>query len=510
MAFGGFEGLIKKLSQRGAGLSAADYDASKPADLGEGLYSLQKNKGGLNLDEIENDPLYNLELQAIDAGTPSGGGGGSGLASKLARAAAENAYGGPSLDQLRQYGAEGQNRISTLYGQLAQYMQGKQGETANLYNAGQMRAGAAYENAAKDIQAGQQQAAANIAGSTAGLSAGKEAAQEAAAAANASIQRQAALNATNKANALAGMQNLGTGHQAILNDLMAGTKQEQQAQSGRFSDQVNNMIAKAQAEMAASQQKTALAQQAIQESESNRQSEAAGKSAAAKIRALEDAVKRAKSESDKGDQLSGVKGVLSYAMRAGKPQLAKQFMDMLGASRANAATINTAAKADRAQGKMTPLTTADEQLQTMLGGITGNRLDIAAEQDPRGELLRQIQSNPSLKNLQKYIITNPDEARRQGQYQAAFGRSEQSYNDMLNRLRSFSRNQPSPTLNRIQGDRSQAFVDEMNKRFTPFLNMDLLRRNRPDVESYYGAFGTGNQDFMSTLFDIYSGKYGKG
>jgi hypothetical protein len=507
MAFIGFENLIKRLS--GKGLSAADYDASRPPDMGEGLYALQRNKSGLNLDDISNDPIYNLELQAIDASTPSGGGGGN-LGARLAQAAAQNAYGGPSLEDLRRYGQEGQSRISNLYGQLSQYMQGKQAETANLYNAGQMRAGAAYENAAKDIAAGQQQAASNIASSTAGLSAGKEAAQEAAAAANASIQRQAALNATNKANALASMQSLGTGHQAILNDLLSGTKQEQQAQSGRFSDQVNNLIARAQAEMAAAAQKSAMAQQSIRESEANRQSEAAGKSAAAKIRALEDAIKRAKSESGKSDQLSGIQGVLSYAARANKPQLAKQFLDMLGASRANAATINAAAKADRAQGKMSPLTTADEQLQTMLGGITGNRLDIASEQDPRGELLRQIQTNPALKNLQKYIITNPDEARRQGQYQAAFGRSEQSYNDMLNRLRAFSRNQPSPTLNRIQGDRSQAFINEMNKRFTPFINMDLLRRNRPDVESYYGAFGTGNQDFMSTLFDIYSGRYGKG
>src|SRR5215831_8868980 len=133
-------------------------------DLKSGLDALAKGSGDLDWNAIQNDPIFQLEQQrANDMST-----GGPDISLALRQAAAQNAYGGPSLDQLRAYGNEGQGRISNLYAQLSQYMQGRQADTANQYAAGEMRTGAGYENAQRDIAAAQQAAQANTQGAVSG------------------------------------------------------------------------------------------------------------------------------------------------------------------------------------------------------------------------------------------------------------------------------------------------------------------------------------------------------
>jgi hypothetical protein len=518
----GAQGAIRLLQGRPAG--ALPPPSNDFGDLKAGLDALTKGSGDLDWNSIAQDPILQLETQRIGE-MPTGGGD---ITAALRQAAAQNAYGGPSLDQLRQYGNEGQARISDLYAQLGQYMQGRQSDTANQFAAGEMRTGAGFEAAAKDIAAAQQQAQAAI--NTAGNqgSAGKEAAAESAAAATAAIQRQAAMNASNKGSALGNMQNMATGKAAMFNDLMSGAQHEKVAQSGLFGSQVNNLISKAQADMAASNQRTAMAQEKIREEAASQSATAQQKANDARYKALEDAVKRAQTNQKQGSQnLSGIRGVLAYAIQNGNPQAAKKFMDMLNQSRVTAASINNRIATDPGFAATNKRTSADEQLQMLLGQAGGNREDLSTDINPRGDILSLIRNTPELSGLKKYIISDPESAIKAGEYVPAFGVSQQDYNkaaggggkSWFDRAPGLSQTPgwlqggikylargPLSGLGENQGQN----VNDLKNRFTPFVNLTALRQDPNAVKSYYNYFSSTPQDLLMNLFNIYQGKYGQG
>ena len=510
--------LSGKLRDTSGDISAARYDAGKGTDLS--AYGV-KDKQASDFNP-EDDPIYQLELQRADALNPTGGGDG-GLGRALAQAAAQYSYGGPSIDQINQFGREGQSRISNLYAQLDQYLQGQKGETAGNYNAAQMRAAAAYQNAAKDIATAQQTAANVLAQQSAG-GAGAAAGQESTAAANAAIQRQAALNTTNQANAMSSFQQLGTGHQAILGDLAAGMQRERGAQSGKLSDQISGMVQQAIREQDLAKQRTAMAQQEIRDKYAERQSEAAGKNQAAKLKALEDAITRNEKKQGKEDDFSGMRGVLAFAMKQGRPDLAETFLSKLTASRTNAANINASPEVQQGIKKKT---TPEEQLQIMLSGTDkiGQRFDLGDQNLDlyRGDFLNQVRNIPELAFLKKYLVSTPEQARSKGLYQPAFGRSQQAYEEgvkgksqsgVLGALESIFGGGPGNNVSigsNTGRTRGQTFEDQMRQRFSPFVNIEALRGNLGDVQRYYNYFGGGQDtDLLGSLYNIYTGKYGKG
>jgi hypothetical protein len=501
--------------------SLASYDAGKGADQGGGIFDVMGSRKGWSEDELANDPLYALDLQIADARYPSGGG--DSVGAKLAAAAAKNAYGGPSIESLQNWGNQGQARISDLYGQLASYLTQQSTDTGARFAQGSATAGAAYDKAQADIQAAQQQAAANIAAEASTGSAGKEAAAAGTANAKAAIDRQTALNQTNKANSLAGFSQLGAGYQGMLNEWKGGAEKEKVAQSGKLSDQVNSMIAKAQADMAQAAARTAAAQQSIRASAGG----SGDRNTAERLKALKDAVKRAQSGSDKGDNLSGIQGVLAYAKRQGNVPLAKKFMDMYHAAHNNATMINEQASKDKILGVVPTgggqvKTTWQDEFNKLLDKKGGNRQDVGDQGNAdlfRGELFNQIKTTPQLAALKKYIVTNPDQARKLGLYEPGFGMSQEQYEKGLGRPLARAKAQnvalgsrqarnlsiPSSALN-------QQFINQMNQRFTPFVNVNALRGNQADLNTYYGAFDqpAGEQDLLATMMDIFQGRYGKG
>lgn len=496
--------------------NAHEVDASPPAgkDDASALYKLADMAGGYSQADIENDPIYQLELQRADQLYPGGGGGGDGgLGSALASAARQYAYAGPTIEQIQQYGNQGQERIGNLYAQLSSYLQGQQGDVANRYAQATTNSNAAYDEAAKNIAAAQAaaqqniQQQANTGGSAAQAAAGANKAQVSEA-----IQRQAALNASNKANAASNLQTLSTGQQGILSNYIAGEQVERGAQSGRFQDAVNNMVLKAQNEMAAAAQRSAAAQSEIRNRYAAAQSEAAGKNAAAKTKAKEDAIKRLE-KSGGGGSLSGIRGILSAAMKAGKPELAIKFMNMLGASKQNAADINAKAAADLSG--QTKKTTPEDQLQLLLGGVgSSGKINLADNSQDlyRGDLLKQIRENPALDFLRKYIVSTPEQAMQQDAYQAAFGQSKDTYNRMI--AREGREQQPKKLVHGVwvsAGPGQTPYSQQMRERFTPFFNIDALRGNQGDINRYYGSFqDSGDAELMNTLYNIFYGKWGKG
>lgn len=514
-------------------VSLGKYTADKGVDSGDLLYALQKNKGGVDPSSIENDPLYQLDLQAADAKYPGGGGGTS---AKLAQSLANDAYGGPSMADLMKYGQQGQNTIQNLYSQLNSYLQNTANQTAGYYNQGGQAINSAYDEAAKNQAAAEATAQQNIAAQNIGGTAGAGAAADAQAAAKAALARQGAMLASNRAAAQTGQAKMAEGEKSIAADFMAGAQNEKTAQSGKWQNQVNNLVSKAQAEMAAAAQKQASDRAAIQ----NEASSKAGQNQAAKLNALKDAIKRAQSDQSKGDKLSGMEGVLQYAMRANRPDLAAKFMSMLGASRSNAATQNQAAKAYKLNPSLKPTsaTTPEEQLQLLMQNAGGPSPQDLADQnlDPRGDIFKMAKSDPKLAFLKQYLISNPEQARKAGEYQSAFGMSQQDYEKKLKEpgqgplgpkyqgpLHKFGINwNPADAISSLFGGgggsgqvlptQNNNFVNQMNQRFTPFLNLTALRRNPNAVKQYYDYFQGSNKDtdLLSTLYNIYGGKYGMG
>jgi hypothetical protein len=520
----GAQGALRLLQGRPAGMPPAPSNSF--GDLKAGLDALTKGDG-LDMNAVANDPILQLENQRISE-MPTGSGD---ITAALREAAAANAYGGPSLDQLRAYGNEGQARISNLYAQLGAYLQGRQSDTANQYAAGEMRTGAGYENAQRDIAAAQQQAQDAVQGAVSG-GVGKEAAAEATAAATAAIQRQQALNTSNKANALGNMQSMATGKAALYNDLMSGAQQEKTAQSGLFGSQVNSLIGRAQAEMAAANQRTAMAQESIRQKAAEQSATAQQKANDARYKALEDAIKRAQSGQKSTDNLSGIKGVLAYAMRAGNPQAAKNFMDMLNQSRVSAAQWNNRIATDPGFAATNKRTTPDEQLQMLLGNVGGTREDLSTDINPRGDILNLIRNTPELAGLKKYIISDPESAIRAGEYIPAFGVSQQEYEKagggggggggLMGGLKGGLIGNAISPLAALGGAGIGALKgmgvlggggknqQDYRNQFTPFVNLTALRHDPQATQAYYNYFNSNPQDLMMNLFNIYQGKYGQG
>lgn len=508
--------------------SLDSYNASQTPNL-DSLAALKKNKGALDESAIMNDPLYLLDVQAADA--RYGGDGGSGTAAKVARAIAQNAYGGPSIDSLRAYGNEGQGKISSLYGALDQYLQGSAGQTAQLYQQGGQAINTAYDKSAADIAAAQATAAKNIQDQGNLGTVGAGAANESRAAADAAIRREAANLASNRANAQAGQAAMSEGQQAISRNFMSGAQTEKAAQSGKFQGEVNNMISKALQEMAAAQQRQSQAAESARASGAG----SAGKNQAARIDALKNAVKRAQSQQEKGSKLSGAKGVLEYAIQNKRPDIAKKLFDMMGAAKMNAATQNRQAKLEKIKGNQTvETTTPDEQLQLLMAQSAPLTPDFGDRNlDPRDKNLMNLAKIPELSFLKQYMITSPEQARRQGQYQSAFGMSEEDYRKKGGRKDTvFQKELQSQASGPNQGilqlpmkawhgifggggdggpspQDSMKFENEMNQRFTPFLNLDALRRNTGHTKSIYDYYRKNDDtDLMTTLLEIYNGKYG--
>lgn len=513
--------FVKRLGGGGRQGSAAEYDASRGVDQGNDIFDVMGSRKGWSEDELANDPLYALDLQIADARYPSGGG--DSVTAKLAAAAAKNAYGGPSIESLQNWGNQGQARISDLYAQLGAYLNQQSADTGARFAQGSATAGAAYDKAQADIAAAQQQAAANIAAEAATGSAGKEAAAQSTTNARDAINRQAALNQTNKANSLAGFSQLGAGYQGMLNEWKAGSEKEKGAQSAKLSDQVNSMIAKAQADMAQAAARQAAAQQSIRASAAG----SGDKNTADRLKALKDAIKRAQSGSDKGDNLSGIQGVLAYASRKGNIPLAKKFMDMYHAAQTTATQKNEQAAKDKVLGIMPTSggvmkTTWQDEFNKMINQTGGNRQDIGDKNNAdlfRGELFNQIKSKPELAALKKYIISNPDQARNLGLYEPAFGTNQEQYEKQLGRPLARAKAQgvslgsrQARNLSIPSSATNQRFIDQMNQRFTPFLNVNALRSNPSDLSTYYSAFDqpAGEQDLLTTMMDIFQGRYGKG
>src|SRR5215813_12287104 len=104
------------------GLASAGLGAQPPSGDYSALKALMGG-GQPSQADIENDPIYNLELQAIDA--QYGGGGGGKVYS----------YSGPSIADIQAQGAKGHQNINDLYAQLDQYLKGQQNATAMQYAA---------------------------------------------------------------------------------------------------------------------------------------------------------------------------------------------------------------------------------------------------------------------------------------------------------------------------------------------------------------------------------------
>jgi hypothetical protein len=528
--------LVRRWGQgRPVGSGSLDeYLGSRGTDMGEELYGALGKKGLPSDEDLANDPLYQLDLASADARY----GGDGGVSGRVSKAMSENAYGGPSIESLRAYGREGDTKIANLYSALNQYIEGQGQQTAQLYNQGTQAITGAYDKGAQDIAAAQAASTGALQKQAQLGSVGAQTAAPSQAQVSEAIQRQAALLATNKANALSSQTQMSEGQQAINKNFGTGAQVEKNAQTSKWDTQVNSLIAKAMQEMAAANARQAAAVSAAKASGGNQ----AGKNAAARNDALKNAIKRA--QSGKDEKFTGVVGALKYALKQGKPEVAKKFLDILHSSSITASQQNERAKAEKldpsliqkdASGKsiFTVPTTAAEQLQLALGNAGPKYIDLA-NADPRGKDLMEMAKIPELSWLKNYMISNPEQARRQGQYQAAFGMSEKDYrnkgpapgSNIYQREMASQARGPNQGLLQLpmkawhgifgggggpSGQDRTKFENEMNQRFTPFINLDALRRNTSDVNQFYDYFRNNNsQDLLATLYDIYSGKYGIG
>jgi hypothetical protein len=471
---GGLFGFINDQLNKFKSAGAQTYDAAKPTDTGSSLYNIS-GKQGYNPSELNNDPILQLQLQAIDSQYGGGGGGYS--------------YSGPSIGAIQDYGNKGQARISDLYGQLNQYLQGAQANTAAGYAASTQKDTAAYDQTAKDIQAAKD-ATTNAINqqAQAGIGAGDSAAKNVAAAQQ-MVDRSIALNAQNKANALSSLNLLGSGQNAIFNDFMSGVQREKGAQSGKLSDQVSGMISNAQAQIAQAQAKAAAAAQANSD-----------KGKAAKLKAIEDALTRGQNAAAKGDNLSGMQGVMQFAMRAGRPDLAKKFLDMLNASKTNAASANL--KAEQDVTGVAKKTTPEEQLWSLIQGTgqspAGSRVDLSNLNDAdRQTLLNEANNSPEFSFLKQYIMPEQNDKAAKIQQQIA-NMQRQPINSTVKNLQVQSLQQ------QLKAAQGQTIPESVN--------IGRLVQNPADVKKYYSAFDKygQEQDFLSNLYNIYTGKYGKG
>ena len=516
--------------------SAAAYDAGR-SGLDDALKAILGDGGPISQSDIDADPLYALDVQAADQ--RYGGGGGSGLAAKISQAIAENAYAGPSMAQLQAYGDRGRGIISDEYAQMQNAIQSNNAQSASNLAQGTQNITGYYDTAQKDVAASNAAAVKNLQdeASIAAQQQGNAAAaapmqsyeQKVQGNLQAALQREADQVAANRATALSSQQAMVQGQQNIGANLLSGLQTEKGTQTGNWNTQVNSLISKAQAEMADAAARQQKAAQAIRDSAAGD----SGKQAAAKTDALKNAIKRAQSEKGKEKTLTGIKGVLAYAMKMNKPQLAQKFIDLIHTSKANAATINEKAAKDKLGGILPTSgglvkTTWEDEFQKALSGSAGERYDIGDLSNNdlwRGGLLEQIRSKPELAALKKYIISDPNTARKLGLYEQAFGKNREQYRKGLgvsgtgldpNKILSmadFYGPNVDPRIARTRGyKQSQEFENAMNRQFTPFLNLGALRANPNDLRSYYGYFDSAIQDqsTMATMLDILQGRFGKG
>jgi hypothetical protein len=285
--------------------------------------------------------MLDLELAAVDAKySGSGGGGGGGYS---------GGGGGVNTSSLQKMGDVGDQKLADLYGSLGNYIKTGAADAKAQFDDAISKSTGYYDQGAQNIQ----KTAADVKQQImdqAGLSpAGQPAGTDQAALANAAIQRQAAIQETNKANSLSTLQKLESGHQAIANETLWGAALEGNAQRARLKDLVASQIAQAQA---------SAARYSGGGGGGGGGSSNAGKAEAAKLGLMakylgKDAERTQaaqKTAQQQRDSLTpqGIRAVQAYAKQVGRPELADQFMKMVSGSRQTHAQSVVAASMDPA------------------------------------------------------------------------------------------------------------------------------------------------------------------
>lgn len=400
--------------------------------------------------------MLDLELQAIDA--EAGGSGGGGVSYSA----------GPAVSSLTSFGNQGDTKLAELYAGLNDYLVKGAETTKGIYDTGIQNITGYYDKGAQEIQAAQNAAQGQIAGTAALSPAGAGTAGDAQKAAQAAIQRQQAIESTAKSNQLSTANQLSSGHQAIAQEIMQGAAQEGIAQRSKLKNQVAGLIAQAQ-------QRAASANASSRASSSN----SAGKTEAAKLRALETALGRQTTADEKAGNspVKGIQGVIQYANKVGHPELAEKFMQYVSAGRINAANANSGSMNNPAIGKNT--TSAEAELQKLIGSYgqvdpaisgfanQGNGINNQA-------LASLIQNDPNYSFLKKYIGAN----------KSAF-----EFKD--SKLPDWAKQQ-------VLGKNSNLNNPYVINQFSP-----------QDYQRFQEILNGGSQaqDILGTLYDIYQGKY---
>jgi hypothetical protein len=499
-----------------AGYGKATKTANRVTDLLAGLDSLkgQQSSQGQDMSDLDKQ-ILDLQMQAIDA--RYGGGGGSGRTLNLPAPPALKSYGGPSLENLQGLKSAGAQNIAQEYSALGQSLRNTGLQTAGVYQQSGGELSKDYGAAKQAISDAQAKAQAAIQAATS--SAGEGAGQAAQAAVQQALARQQMLVASNQNQAQSSLDRTSSGQAQIARDLIAGKAQQGEEAKFRFAQQMGVKEAEARAQMA----QIATANQDIMNqyneninqrkqqfaaSQAAASSRSSGAAQAAKLNLLAGVLKKQESaqKSAQNKPLTGLQGVLRYAQQQGNVPLAKQFIDMVKAATLNSTNINTESKAARASGQIKPTTTPAEQLQQLISGRVP-AIDINDRNlDARGEILNLIKGAPELSGLKKYIVLSPDQARQAGEYQAAFGRSPESYNQEIskrqNQMRSIGMSGKNPV---------QDFTNEMNARFTPFVNLNAIRSGGDaKILNKYIRQLQDQQDMMEMFNQIYGGHFGGG
>lgn len=478
-----------------------------PSSLSQGLNSLQGQQSN-PVDDLMNQ-MMGLEMDAIDS---QGGGGNDGGAGFL------QAQLNQGVNNLTNFQNIGTQKIDELYASLGQYLQNNAQDVSNIYGAQTADAKKAYADAAAAIA--QQGTNSNQELAKQGQLSPDQMAATAAVEDQSknAIGRQASINQTNQANALANIANMSAGQQAIAKDLISGAATTGAAQKSKFIDQIgaqlgqlqNDMsakIASAKASAASSGQNTRAAKDQVLE-----------KFLGMKLQGLQNQQK-----SLDPSKLKGINGVIQYAQAQGHPELAQQFIQMLNDSRVNAAGQNTRDKANPAIGKAT--TSPEEQLQQLIGASGG---DTSMSIDNLAPLLK---NDPQLKKFAKYLIESPDQAVQQGVADKVPGwqkiidafdkRSGGQFRQKINsgqiNLKDF--------LGQVGKDKGFGAIlgrgltpwysqpdsngpnSLYNTGFTPFLNLDPNSSDFKTIQQILQQRSQ-NSDQLNTLYDIYKGNYG--
>jgi hypothetical protein len=427
------------------------------------------------------DQILALKMQALDAKYGAAGSGGGGGGPSLA------AYKGPSIESLRQYGATGATDINQSYADLHNYLQNS-GNASQLYLAdAKNKEAAGYAKAGSDIALGKTAPGANV---IAGSDVGDAAAKESNAAIQKIYQHYADLNAQHSTVAQQALDTLATGRGDISTELLAGKGRQGNEQLYRFNSGVNQKIVGAQQQIDAINAENSRRIANYNASQSSKAAAAEGNKEAAKLNLLAGYLK-----STQGGHLSGVQGVLKYALQQGSPEAGQKFLQMIAGARNATNTQNQAALSDKSG--LTKKTTTQEQLFKMMGSTVPDVNDTQTMMD-------LINTQPGLRQLQKYVLQSP-----------------QQVTSNLDLWEQMNPGIKSALAKQIQGgsklgmNQNQILGrarDAYSKQFQPTINMSGLRANPSDMRTLndYLSQQQNNADLYQSLFEIYSGKYGTG